>query len=392
MRQGSEDAGNADSSELIDRAVRMVMTEGSRKRARVATAETVKLDGKRQRRSTGRRYSRSEKRAILSDAKQGRTTEELYAKYGVCRETVSRWQRRDEAADKQSMPRKEDGDPTEIARTEQDKARGSGRHRGYHPHWREVLSLWRSRPGLGPAQIRGQLHRAKVKINVATVRKILEENGYTPPKAEVKEVRINRYEAVRPLELVHMDFKHFYINRSKVYLLLIQDDFSRFICGHRMTDSENMKAVIDVFEECVGRFGKMQSVMTDAGSAFYCWNGINRFQRLLAEEYGVDQIKAKTPRSNGKIENVNKQIEKEVLDVKRYASLAEADEAIRDWVRFYNFERTHLGLPDGLVPADRFLPGWNDGSDARSREKLNREAWTEVLRVALTRIKKVEAA
>jgi putative transposase len=252
------------------------------------------------------------------------------------------------------------------------------------------VTQWRSRPGLGPAQIRNQLHRAGIKINVATVRKIMEENGYTPPKTTVKEIETNRYEAVRPLELVHMDFKHFYINRQKVYLLLLQDDFSRFLCGYRMTDSEKMKVVIEAFEECINRYGKMQSIMTDAGSAFYSWNGINRFQRLLSEEYGVDHIKAKSPRSNGKIENVNKQIEKEVLDVERYASLEEAHEAIREWIRFYNFERTHMGLPQGMVPADRFLPDWNTAlkTISISKEKSEQEAWKEVLKTALLHIKR----
>ena len=237
-------------------------------------------------------------------------------------------------------------------------------------------------------------------MTVATVRKILEENGYTPHKAAVKEVEINRYEAVRPLEIVHMDFKHFYINKAKVYLLLLQDDFSRFLCGHQMTDSENMKSVIEVFEGCVNRYGKMQNVMTDAGSAFYSWNGINKFQKLMSEEYGVDQIKAGSPRSNGKIENVNKQIEKEVLDVKMYASLEEANTAIRKWIRFYNFERTHMGLPPGMVPADRFLPGWNESGVVRepgidvatarvNAEQAEQKAWREVSEFVLSRMKRV---
>ncbi len=51
-----------------------------------------------------------------------------------------------------------------------------------------------------------------------------------------------------------------------------------------MTDSENIDAVIAVFEDCVSKFGRMQTIMTDAGSAFYSWNGINRFQKLMAEE------------------------------------------------------------------------------------------------------------
>ena len=334
----------------------------------------------------GRRYSRSEKKAILGEAAQGKTGDELLTQFGVTRETVSRWKRR--AAAQPSAPEAEldagkaSPPPPSANAPAADRADS---HAGYHAHWREALKVWRSRPGLGPAQIANQLHRAGIKITVATTRKILEENGYTPPKASVKEIEINRYEAVRPLELVHMDFKHFYINRAKVYLLLFQDDFSRFLCGHRMTDSENMKAVIEAFEETVSRYGKMQVVMTDAGSAFYSWNGINRFQKLMSEEYGVDQIKASTPRSNGKIENVNKQIEKEVLEVKRYASLEEASSAITAWIQFYNFERTHMGLPKGVVPADRFLFGWNQGGGAHDEAH---QAWTAVLKLALSNMKR----
>jgi putative transposase len=350
----------------------------------------------------GRRYSPSEKVAILADHDAGKTANELYERYGICRETLSCWTRRSKmglepsatAAVQPTTP------PQEKASATSQPAPGAadhvGRHNGYHPHWREVNKIWMARPGIGPAQIRNQLYRKGIKISVATTRKIMEENGYTPPKPTIKEVEINRYEAVRPLELVHMDFKHFYINRSKIYLLLLQDDFSRFLCGHRITDSENMKAVIEAFEECVNRYGKMQVVMTDAGSAFYSWNGINQFQKLMTEEYGVDQIKASTPRSNGKIENVNKQIDKEVLAVDRYASLEEAGNAIREWIRFYNFERTHMGLPPGMVPADRFLPGWNQSgtsktpavATAEAKMQADEKAWNDVLSLALGKLKR----
>ena len=311
----------------------------------------------------GHRYSSSEKKVILEDLESGKTAAELFEKYGVSRETLAKWKRR---KDMSASP------VNEILKQPENHVPASDatidHHQGHHPHWQKVLVSWRSRPGLGPAQIRNQLYREGIKISVTTVRKILEENGYTPPKTTVKEIEARNYEAARPLELVHMDFKHFYINKQKVYLLLFQDDFSRFLCGYRVTDTENMKSVIEAFEECVNRYGKMQTVMTDAGSAFYSWNGINQFQRLMSDEYGVDQIKASTPRSNGKIENVNKQFEKEVLNVDRYASLMEASAAIEEWIEFYNFERTHQGLPMGVVPADRFLYGWN------CREKVIKEA------------------
>lgn len=257
-------------------------------------------------------------------------------------------------------------------------------HKGYHKNWQKALDVWRSKPGLGPAQIANQLRREGIKISVSTVRDILEENGYTPPKAVIKPERVFRYEAARPRELVHMDFKHFYIHKQKAFLLLMQDDYSRFLCGHRLTSSENIDDVIEVFETSVARYGRMQTVMTDAGSAFYSWNGINRFQKLIAEEYGVDHIKASSPRSNGKVESVNKQIEKELLRIKEFSSLDDAALGITEWIEFYNFERTHMGLGSGEVPADRFLYGWNKSV---AQAPKSESVWEDVLKVALTKVK-----
>ena len=240
----------------------------------------------------GHRYSPGEKLEIL-EAIKVMTFKEIKVTYGVWPETIRRWQFKEKVE--------------QTAEVGQETA-----YSGDHPHWEKVVDLWKSRPGMGPGQIRDMLRRQKIKIHVATVRNILLENGYSPPVAKIKELPSRSYEAVRTRELIHMDFKHFYINKTKAYLLLLQDDYSRFLCGHKLTDGEKMDDVIEVFEECVARYGKMNRLMTDGGSAFFCWNGINRFQRLVSDEYGIDQIKASSPRSNGKIESVNKQIEKEL--------------------------------------------------------------------------------
>jgi transposase InsO family protein len=347
------------------------------KRKKVKERKAKQKRNNKSRRNTGRRYSPSEKKAILEASTQS-SYEELYEQYGVCRETIRRWQLR---AKNQKETSK---------RCDQES------YSGTHENWKKAVQIWKKHPGLGPQQICNQLRREKIRINVATVRLILEENGYTPPKTIIKEEQCRRYEAVRPLELVHMDFKHFYINKQKAYLLLMQDDYSRFLLGHKLTDSENMESVIGLFEMAVNRYGKMQTLMTDAGSAFYCWNGVNKFQRLISQEYGVDQIKAGSPRSNGKVESVNKQIEKELLRTRRFSSLLEADHGIEEWISFYNFSRTHMGLPPGLVPADRFLYGWNRKEEPgdlsiekqlKSSEKLQNTQWLEILKIVMSKVK-----
>ena len=68
---------------------------------------------------------------------------------------------------------------------------------------------------------------------------------------------------------------------------------------------------------------------------------------------------------------------------------------IAEWVEFYNFERTHMGLPSGEVPADRFLYGWNKMPSPNAAVQMPTETskssedvvWAEILKMALSKIK-----
>jgi putative transposase len=47
-------------------------------------------------------------------------------------------------------------------------------------------------------------------------------------------------------------------------------------------------------------------------------------------------------------------VQKELLRRQHFDSVAEGQEAIGQWVKRYNYQRTHQGLGGLLVPADRF--------------------------------------
>jgi len=167
----------------------------------------------------GRRYSPGEKTKILEDsAKFGRSRS---VEINGCSEwTIRRWQKQlaKEASDKNRFPVVEPEKATtgKITPQERDEA---------------IVCMWKRHPGLGPSQIRNQLRRERgLKISTNTVRNIMEENGYILPRTRKKE-HTGRYEATRPLRLVHMDFFHFYIHRLKQCLLFILCDYSRFITG-----------------------------------------------------------------------------------------------------------------------------------------------------------------
>src|SRR5690606_13304996 len=119
----------------------------------------------------------------------------------------------------------------------------------------EIMAEWRRHPGLGPSQIRNQLRRQGIKVSVHTVRRVMEDAGYRPPKVK-REPHDQRYEAVRPNHLWHLDFVHRHINRSSTFTLILIDDFSRFVVGHGVDDAERADFVIKTFEQAVERHGR----------------------------------------------------------------------------------------------------------------------------------------
>ena len=216
----------------------------------------------------------------------------------------------------------------------------------------EIRAEYKRHPGLGPSQIKNQLRRKGVKVSVHTTRRVMEEAGYRPPKV-VREPHDERFEAVRPNHIWHLDFVHRYINRASTFNLILIDDCSRFVVGHGTDDRECAALVIDTFEQAVGRYGRPEMVINDKGSAFWSWRGIAKFTALLTE-LGIDQIEAQHKEWNGKLEVFNANLHKELFDVQRFYDVAEMKRRLAAHLWWYNHERTHHALGGLLVPADRY--------------------------------------
>ncbi len=216
----------------------------------------------------------------------------------------------------------------------------------------EILAVWREHPGLGPSQVRNQLRRKAIKVSTNTVRHVMVDAGYRPPKSK-RRGHDKRYEAVRRGHMWHLDFVQRWIGRASTFTLILIDDYSRFVVGHGVDDAERSDMVLDTFERAVARHGRPEMVMHDKGSAFWSWKGISRFTRLL-EEMGVEQIVAQAKQWNGKIEVFNGNIQKELFNKHRFYDVAEMKRRLTSHIHWYNHRRTHHALGGLLVPADRF--------------------------------------
>lgn len=218
---------------------------------------------------------------------------------------------------------------------------------------REILNEWHKHPGLGPSQIRNQLRRKNIKTSVTTVRRVMEEAGYRPPKTKRRHVHDERFEATRPNHIWHLDFLHRYIHRASTFSLILIDDYSRYVVGHGVDEVERADFVIAAFEEAVQRHGKPEFVLHDKGAAFWSWRGISRFTALITE-MGIDQITAESKELNGKLEVFNANLHKEFFDAHRFYDVAEMRRRLATHLSWYNHARTHHALGGLLVPADRY--------------------------------------
>jgi transposase InsO family protein len=224
---------------------------------------------------------------------------------------------------------------------------------------KSILRIWEDNPGFGPGQVRNQLRRQGITISIRTIREIMTANGYKAPGKKQDKEADTRFEARRPLELAQMDILEFYINKLKVYLILMLDDFSRFILGWRLLEETSIDSVIGVVTEAIDQYGKMEEILTDRGFVFYSWRGVNRFERFL-ELQGIDNTHARAhhPQTLGKVEACNRRLKAELIDQHHFAGTFDCQKAIEKWVDHYNYERSHQGIGGFLVPAERFHGQW----------------------------------
>ena len=287
-------------------------------------------------RKVAKRYTPSQRAEVLEYASKHGVTE-ASKKHAVSRWTIYDWRKKVRRAAEGKGPSPTSGPAPQEIEARRDK---------------EILDEWHRHPGLGPSQIRNQLRRKQIKVSVHTVRRVMEDAGYRPPKVK-RDPHDERFEAIRPNHIWHLDFLHRHINRASTFTLIVIDDHSRFVVGHGVDDAERADLVIRTFEEAVTRHGKPEAVLHDKGSAFWSWRGISRFTALMTE-LGIDQIAAEHKEWNGKLEVFNANLSKELFDAHRFYDVAEMRRRLATHLHWYNHRRTHHALGGLLVPADRY--------------------------------------
>lgn len=285
--------------------------------------------------------------AVISD---GRTVTEVARDWNVCRQTLHEWLERYE----------EEGFEGLADRS----------HRPLNcPHQMrpeveaKLLELRRARPYLGARRLAIELARIGVQPapSKSAVQRSLARAGMTDPERKLRRLKVwKRWERASPMELWQLDLVHGFAlaDGTSAKALTGIDDHSRFCVSARLMPREQTQAVCDGFSSAMREYGVPAQVLTDNGKVFtgrFAQPPVEVLFDRICRENGVDHLLTQpgSPTTTGKIERFHRTLRIEFNTRQVFRNLKTAQEALDEWVTYYNTERTHQALGD-VTPDSRF--------------------------------------
>jgi Integrase core domain. len=139
--------------------------------------------------------------------------------------------------------------------------------------------------------------------------------------------------------LWHVDRREIKDPRWKdLWLIVYEDDSSRFIVGYGVYPTPTSKYSVDVLRKAISMYGKPEEILSDHGTTFYAVEsderdkGLTEFEKfLIKEKITLIVGRVDRPQTNGKVEKFFDIFEKKV---KFFNS-------VDDFMDWYNFIRLH---------------------------------------------------
>src|SRR5215467_1166724 len=305
---------------------------------------------------------------VLAD---GRTVSQVASQWSVSRRTVHRW----------------------LARYEGDGLEGLGdrSHRPVHcPHQLPaavevlVLEMRRAHPYWGTRRIAFELRRKGIEpapSESAVYRCLVRAAVIDPVTRRRRRETWKRWERGGPMELWQLDVVHGFLlaDGTSAKALTGIDDHSRYCVSARLMARERTNSVCDGFSSAMREYGVPLQVLTDNGKVFtgrFAQPPVEVLFDRICRENGIDHIltQPRSPTTTGKIERFHKSLRVEFNTKQIFKNLRTAQEALDEWVTYYNTQRPHQSLGD-LAPLSRFSSGGGEVRHQLRHPERNGEQW-----------------
>jgi transposase InsO family protein len=292
-------------------------------------------------------------KAVMAVLGDGRTITEVARDWGVSRQTIHAWLARYEQAGMEGM--------------------GDRSHRPIHSPRQmpalievQVLEMRRSKPFWGPRRLGLELGKKGVKPTPsfsAIYRCLLRAGVIQAVPRRWRKEDWKRWERGAAMELWQLDVVggfHLADGRTAKALTGL-DDHSRFCVSARLMHRERTSKVCEGFSLALRKYGVPDQVLTDNGKVFtgrFAQPPVEVLFDRICRENGIDHLltQPRSPTTTGKIERFHKTLRLE-LDTKQvFKNLTSAQQALDEWVVYYNTQRPHRSLDD-VAPASRFTSG-----------------------------------
>jgi len=217
-----------------------------------------------------------------------------------------------------------------------------------------MKDITRTRVHYGYRRVHVMLKREGFKDNHKRVYRLYKEQGLTlrhkrPKRNKAAQLRQPKSLAQSINQIWSMDFvADNLFDGRKLRMLTVVDCYTRESLDIHVGQSLKGEDVVRVLGRIVHERGQPQTIKSDNGSEF-----ISKVMDKWAYERGVelDFSRPGKPTDNAMVESFNGRLRQECLNEHWFMSLADAQDKIEAWRRFYNEARPHSAL-DWMTPTE----------------------------------------
>jgi putative transposase len=221
----------------------------------------------------------------------------------------------------------------------------------------KVLAVARESPELSSRQLSAWItDNEGFAVSESTVYRLLRREGLVK-RQEVQLTAAREYhtKTTRPHQMWATDASYFrVVSWGYYYLVTVMDDYSRFILAWKLQKDMSANSLIEVIQEAVDATS-MTGVSVEDRTKLLSDNGtgyVSRAFRDYLRLVGIGHILAAPfhPQTNGKVERYQQSLKREVNQLP-YELPIQLEQAIADFVDYYNYRRYHKALGN-VTPAD----------------------------------------
>ena len=222
---------------------------------------------------------------------------------------------------------------------------------------RRILAAAREFPDLSSRQLSAWItDNEGFAVSESTVYRILRREGLVKrQETEMPAAKEYHTKTSGPHQMWATDASYFKVaGWGYYYLVTVMDDYSRFILGWKLQRDMSANSLIEVVQQAVDATG-MTDVPLEDRTKLLSDNGagyISRAFRDYLNLVGIRHILAAPfhPQTNGKVERYQQSL-KRVVNQLPYELPSQLEQAIADFVDYYNYRRYHKALGN-VTPAD----------------------------------------